>query len=933
MMAVAGVAVAEDKHAVEFGKALRHDVSPPLAELLQMGQKSQIERPSIDAAREIPNILPAQNATQNVIEAEHGGRPSPISRGAGAAAPPLGESFDGIGATGVLPPDTNGDVNDSYYVQYINLDWRVYNKDGTPHSAQMNGNTFWAGFGGPCQVNNSGDPIVLWDDLAQVWVFSQFTGSAQPRQCFAVTDSVDPSDPAAVFNRYEFDFSPEFNDYPHIGIWTDASGTRSGYYFVTHDFGASFLGASFSVVERDAMIAGDPAAFVRFPGFDAYGALPPHLIGTEVPEAGTCAPFVHHEFFGSGYRFWDMCVNWGDPTLSYLTDEHIVDGGVAYSGSLPGIEQPAFAATLDSFGSNTMYRATARAFNGEGPSDVSLVINHSVNVGSGQAGVRWVHFDIPGGDELFIDTFGPDAVVLAEKRVIDSGIFAPDSDSRWMGGIAIDQGGNIGLGYSVGSATQDPELRYTGKAFYDPSGEMRSEDLCVLGGGSQASSSGRWGDYASMSVDPADQCTFWFTSEYYATDGNASWRTRICSFTFPDCGTPTFALQPGDGTRREVCGATDSDPSWTVQAVTIGGYNAGVNFSATTPGGTSGSFSVNPLPATPGETVMTLTGGAALASGEYGLEVSGDSTSGPATNRTIPFTLGVSDTATAAVSLVAPANASTGQSIRPSFDWNPIAGALTYRLEVATDAGFTNIVASVETEDTEALSPISLDETTQYFWRVVGANYCGDGTFSSTFSFTTGELGSCPGPVNTLFSDDLESGDGNWNVTNNGGNPWTLIAAPGGTGLTGMAYYAEDTASTSDKYLDSIDIALPVGESPLTLAFNTYRDIEPDSANSCWDGGLLEISTDGGSNWTQVPDSMMLNDPYTGLIVTNDDSPISDLPAWCGANVGPIQAFVALDDWAGDTVRFRFRMGTDGAVGLPDYDGWYVDDIEVQGCQ
>lgn len=937
VLAASGLATAESEHAVEYGEALRQDVSPPLSELLSIAARQQEEKAAAEKSGDgiyvVPNILPAQLSAKNAIEPKPNRGITNAPKG-GIPAPTLDESFDGIGATGVLPPDTNGDVNDLYYVQYINLDWRVFNKDGTPHSAQMNGNTFWAGFGGPCQTNNSGDPIVLWDDLAQVWVFSQFTGSAQPRQCFAITDSMDPSDPAAVFNRYEFDFSPDFNDYPHIGIWTDASGEQSGYYFVTHDFGASFLGASFSVVDRDAMIAGDPAAFVRFPGFNAFGALPPHLIGTQVPEAGTCAPFVHHEFVGSGYRFWDMCVNWDNPATSYLTPEHRVEGGTQYSGGLPGIPQPGETTTLDSFGGNTMYRATARAFNGEGPSDVSLVINHAVNVGGGQAGVRWVHFDIPGGDAIFIDGFGPEVVEVASKRVIDSGVIAPDGHSRWMGGIAIDQGGNIAVGYSVGSETQEADVRYTGRAFYDPNGQMRDEDVCVAAGGTQSHSAQRWGDYASMSVDPVDQCTFWFTTEYYATSSTAGWSTRICSFTFDDCGTPTFALQPDDGTRREVCGVGDPDPSWGINVATVGGYVEGVDFSTPSiPGGTSAAFSVDPLPVSPGSTELTLTGGASLASGEYALSVQGDSTGGPATSRTIGLSLGVSSAATAAVALQSPANSSTGQSIRPTFDWDAIAGALSYRIDVATDAGFSNIVFSAETTDTELLSSVSLDENTQYFWRVTGLNYCGDGAVSTTFSFTTGELGSCPGPVNTVFSDDLESGSGNWTVTNSGGLPWTLIAAPGATGLSGMVFYAEDTASTSDKYLDSVGIALPVGESPLTLSFNTYRDIEPNDATSCWDGGLLEISTDGGSNWVQVPDSAMLNDPYTGLIVTNDASPISDLPAWCGVNIGPIQSFVSLDDYAGETVRFRFRMGTDGAVGIPTHDGWYVDDIEVQGCQ
>ena len=150
----------------------------------------------------------------------------------------------------------------------------------------------------------------------------------------------------------------------------------------------------------------------------------------------------------------------------------------------------------------------------------ALVVNHTVDASSGQAGVRWYEVRDPGG-----------APVLYQQ-----GTYAPDNNHRWMGSVAQDRIGNIALGYSVSSSSVFPSVRYTGRLAEDPTGLMtQDEAVLVAGGGSQTHASSRWGDYSMLSVDPVDDCTFWYTQEYYATTSSSAWKTRIGSFRFPGC--------------------------------------------------------------------------------------------------------------------------------------------------------------------------------------------------------------------------------------------------------------------------------------------------------------------------------------------------------------------------------------------------------------
>ena len=153
----------------------------------------------------------------------------------------------------------------------------------------------------------------------------------------------------------------------------------------------------------------------------------------------------------------------------------------------------------------------------------SAVVNHSVTVSSNKhshVGIRWYQLGNLTG---------------STPTVLQQGTFSPDSHSRWMGSIATDKLGNIALGYSKSSGSTFPSINYTGRVPGDPSGTLESEGLLKVGSGSQTGNLHRWGDYSAMRVDPSDDCTFYYTTEYLKSSGSFNWSTWISTFRMPGC--------------------------------------------------------------------------------------------------------------------------------------------------------------------------------------------------------------------------------------------------------------------------------------------------------------------------------------------------------------------------------------------------------------
>ena len=454
-------------------------------------------------------------------------------------------NFDGVdNRNGVLPPDTNGAVGPNHYVQTVNLSYAVYNKDGSVALSARNTNTLWQGFGGPCETTNNGDPVVIHDQLANRWLISQFALPNPYYQCIAISQTANPT---GAYFRYQFLWSStELNDYPHFGLWPD------GYYVSIHEFtgGASYAGEGNGVFERDKMLLGQTARLVAFHkvgGTSAGGQLPSDLDGSTLPPAG--APNVFVEPGTNNLIFRKFHVDWNNTANSTLTVSATVSVAAFDQnlGCTPTsrdcIPQPSTTEKLDGISDRFMFRLAYRNFG----THEALVANHTVDAGTNKAGIRWYEIRNPAG---------------ASPQIFQQGTYSPDASHRWMGSIAQDGSGNIALGYSVSSSTLFPSIRYTGRLVGDPAGQLpQGEGTIIAGSGSQTHSASRWGDYSAMTVDPVDDCTFWYTTEYLQTTGSAPWRTRIASFKFPTCGGGGGCTAPSiltNNTAADVSACADS---------------------------------------------------------------------------------------------------------------------------------------------------------------------------------------------------------------------------------------------------------------------------------------------------------------------------------------------------------------------------------------
>ncbi len=266
-----------------------------------------------------------------------------------------GTNFEGISnLDSVYPPDPNGDVGPNHYVQMVNVHFAIYSKTGTLLYGPAAANTLWAGFGGTCETSNDGDPIVLYDKIADRWILSQFTATNPYGECIAVSTSPDPT---GSYYRYFFQFSTSvFYDYPKLGIWPD------GYYLSANRFTATFQGSSAIALDRSAMLTGAAAAFKQFNTSTAYGALlPSSLDGSTLPPAGSPNYFV--EIGTTSLHLWKFHVNWLTPANSTFTGPTTLPVA-AFNELCPTtqscIPQPGTGVGLDGLGDRLMQRLAYR---------------------------------------------------------------------------------------------------------------------------------------------------------------------------------------------------------------------------------------------------------------------------------------------------------------------------------------------------------------------------------------------------------------------------------------------------------------------------------------------------------------------------------------------------------------------------------------------
>jgi hypothetical protein len=536
---------------------IKHDTSIPLRDMKFLQSDTGRQEVERENRRNITGFTPAFSSVDPVVQNQFGpfAMPTPIL------------TFEGINNNcgGCYPPDTNGDVGPNHYIQTVNDDFRIWDRNGNPLSPIANVNTLFSGFGGPCQLTNDGDPIVLYDQLANRWLISQFALPNYPAapfyQCIAVSAS---GDPLGSWHRYQYEPSPgNLNDYPHFGVWPD------GYYMTANLFAGNtfdWAGTGNYAFDRARMHQGLSAAMIRFDlGIEDWGGmLPSDMDGDTLPPASAPNTFVEvnaDEWSFPGYTYYDELQIWQfhadfvTPSNSTFTGPVLrptaaFDGMACPNFARNCVPQQGTAVKVDAITDRGMYRLAYRNMG----THESLVINHTVDVNgsnNGYTGVRWYEIRSPRSNPV----------------IYQQGTYAPDAHSRWMGSAAMDQDGNIAIGYSVSSSTLYPSIRYAGRLSTDPLGQLaQGEAELYAGSGSQTGSAGRWGDYSMMAIDPVDDCTFWYTQEYYQTTGSTPWRTRIGKFKFPSCGapaaTPTRTNTPSP-TRTATATVTGTPPSAT----------------------------------------------------------------------------------------------------------------------------------------------------------------------------------------------------------------------------------------------------------------------------------------------------------------------------------------------------------------------------------
>jgi uncharacterized membrane protein len=511
--------------------------------------------------------------------------------------------FSGVGANGYAPPDTNGAAGTTQYVQWVNVEFAIYDKKGNLVLGPFPGNRFWSGFGGPCETHNDGDIIAQFDKAAGRWVMAQPVFSSPYTYCVAVSTT---SDARGTYNRYAFPIpGGVFPDYPKLGVWTDA-------YYVSFNSsdssGTFFYGALACALDRNRMLAGTPATaqcVQNGPSVDSL--LPSDLDGSTPPPAGSPDYLVH--FISNALDLYQFHVDFTTPGNSTFTGPTTIPVN-PFSEACGGgicIPQAGTNQRLDSLGDRLMYRLAYRNFGDH----ESLVVNHSITAGS-SVGVRWY--------ELRQNS------AAAGFGVYQQGTFAPDSNYRWMGSIAMDKAGDIALGYSKSSGSIHPSIAYTLRTPSDALGTMEVETTIINGTGSQTGGLSRWGDYSSMSIDPVDDCTFWYTNEYLQSNGSFNWSTQIASFALPTCtgvSTLDFSLSVSPGSQAVVQG---NSTTYTVSVSPLNGFTGNVSLSAT--GGPSGvSFGFNPATVTggTGSSTMTVNVPSNATPGTYTLTIVGTS--------------------------------------------------------------------------------------------------------------------------------------------------------------------------------------------------------------------------------------------------------------------------------------------------------------------
>jgi hypothetical protein len=976
--------------------ASQFDVSAPLSEMAASASSVKGEESEAPENGQLPLWrMVHSNIPDPVVQVAPGSSESLTSSQFPPAAPTTGFNFTGVGISSGTPSDSNGTVGNSQYVETVNTRYQVWNLNYGTHVATSalgpsNINTLWSGFGGACQTQNAGDPVVLYDKLADRWLISQFTSTASSGtyfQCVAVSTTASAT---GTYARWAFAVpSSRFGDYPKIGQWPDA------YYMSAHAFtaasGGTYVAGIFAAMDRVKMLAGNPAATWQvILDTTEGGQLPADMDGFAPPPTNAPGIFLSHH--SSGMFFYRFKVDFTTPANTVKTLQAVAptaaETDACLSATTVGTCVPQLSTTrlLDSLSGRLMYRAAYRNF----VDHESVVVNQTVDPGvTGLVvGVRWYDFRISGT---------PDAVCTSYPCTYQQGTLADAANgrNRWMGSIAMDGAENILVGYSTSGKTANTDnqsIRYTGRAKSDPLGTLTAPEVIIATGTKSNTGSTRWGDYTSMSVDPIDDCTFWYTNQYIPTTAS-SWGTANASVAFP-VGTGAGQCSPltcANATRPTsaptigsalVTADNQLTVTWTGISPTPGSYAIERAVGAC---GSEGLYQPLALvtAATSSYVDNNVIGGYAYS---YRVVAAVD-TGGKCQSLVVSGCASAAATGTCTLKPVftgASGGSSNGNtSCGVNVNWTaatsscPLTPTVRYNIFRGTVPDFVpsvaNRIAACVTGPSSYLDTNNLTSGVTYYYAVRAEdNSSGNG----------GECGGGNEESNSVVVGGTAYGVG----TQASPGTWT---DSGGDGTAFLQLNVAGTGDTTDQAWRFVSAAADAGANHTASGTYAYRNAGPTSAatykeSSCtelqtpsltvgstttnlqywerhqleyhWDGVAVEFQKNGGA-WTDI--AAPSNSVAAGCLATDTTtnwetfsctgSPAANA---CGyittknAYNGPLGSGTACASWvtsatvpayahrchqvtgltAGDTIKFRWRFSSDSAA---DYAGFYLDDIAV----
>jgi hypothetical protein len=831
------------------------------------------------------------------------------------------------------PPDTIGDVGPNHFVQAVNQSVSTVQILDKASGAVLKTFTMQSlATASPCS-NGFCDPVVLYDRAADRWLISELPSSGGS-VCVYISTTPDPM---GSWYAYSFAVETSTTDYPKYGVWPQ--GANGGSYLIGVNAGP---GGNRDIIalDRAKMLAGLPATFQKtaIPGLPNSGfelLLPSTMQGPTPPPNGEPAIFMRprddeaqdgastsHDLL----ELWAYSVDWATPantTSTPLPSIHIGDYDMTLCG-LGGIwncmPQPGTTQKIDPIREPLHFPLQYRNFGdhqtmvGTFPEDVD---------GTDHAAMRWFELRKTGAGAW---TLHQEGLVGGEAGV-----------HRSVGSIAMDGSGNIAMAYTRtgGAVPYYPSMYYRGRLATDPPGTMPQGEFAIQDATTSKTGNERWGDYSGIGIDPADDCTFWYTSEY-----GGSGQTRVAAFKFDACGclavpaSPTASATVPQANRIDV-GWDDSPTPSIVQyliyrSTAAGGPYTQIDAVADSSPGVAGgpSYTYHDDTVSGGTRyyyVVRATDGVACTSA--------------GSNE-------VNALATGAC-ILAPGFAGAGTVTNPgastctlNLSWNTAtptcSGSATYNVYRSTTSGFTPTPAERIATGLSALNftdAVGIAGGTTYYY-VVRAVDSGNGVEDAN---ATQRSGTPAGPMVTIsWTETFEgsqSGGGfdqaGWTRASlSGSQNWAWSTARSFDGA--HSWFAQGVSTVNDKVL----VSPPFGVAANTiLSFRHTYQFEGTTV-TCYDAATLEYTTNGGSTWTVVPQSDFVSGAYNGTANASSGNPIAGKRAWCAGTLASL-TLVNLNlgndaNLRDRTVRLRWHEGDDNGTASS---GWYVDTVVLTNGQ